>query len=142
MTQALICSESQVSFLPEPKISHVLVDDDDCVHLGWRMVSRARDIPIRIYSSPQDLLQDLSMYDSNTKFFVDFDMKTENNGIDLARIIKRRLGAEVILCTGHPKEMFDEYLRAKIVDRVSGKEFIAHEYSVQSQPIKEGRNDP
>ena len=132
MSHLGLCLEPQLALLPMPKVSHVLVDDDECVHMGWRMCARARNIPIRIYSSPQDFLEDISEYDHSTTFFVDYDMKTEINGIDLARIIKRKLSAEVILCTGHPSSMFDEFIAAKVIDRVSGKEFIAHEYVGQS----------
>ena len=105
----------------------VLLEDTSFVRIVWKSRADSDGINLRIYESPHELLSQLHFYNSETIFYLDLDlgMGCKLDGIDVARVIKKKLGARVFMVSGCHPDYFTDFHVAGIIDGVFGKDYIA-----------------
>jgi CheY-like chemotaxis protein len=119
------CAQERIQILPKDFIQHiliqqmqtmVLIDNDDLICEGWKIIGAKNGIAVKTYS----MLQDLPDLDFDTPIYIDYELEQTMNGIEVAQSLSKKGYTQLYLCTGHNDLKLSDYpfLRA-----IVGKDF-------------------
>lgn len=110
----LTCSKNCIKLLPKAMVSSlpidtslkvkpdaVLMEDDEMVISTWLHSAKRYRREVRAFSTRQDLLSQLSIFDFETKFFLDSRLKGEERGEDVARLLYNKGFRHIYMATSN-----------------------------------------
>jgi two-component sensor histidine kinase/FixJ family two-component response regulator len=98
--------------------SIVLIDDDELMRDGWKMLGANRGITVHTCSN----LQELPKVTKDTPIYIDYELEQNLNGIEVAKILFEQGYTQLYLCTGHSDFKISDY---PFLKAVVGKDFLA-----------------
>lgn len=79
----------------------VFIDNDELMHLSWKMEASKKNINLKTYFSIDDFLAESSQYSINTKIFIDSDLGDGKRGeVESEKIFKMGF-TQLYLATGY-----------------------------------------
>lgn len=93
--QALFENEKLIS------VDLVLLDDDKSFTNIFTWFYKSKNKTLKVYHSPDALLEEISLYSKDTKICTDYTLDSEMTGVDVAKILYEKGYNHLYLCTGH-----------------------------------------
>lgn len=85
--------------------SSILVDDDQLVQLTWKARAAKSDVDLIIFSSAEELKNNLDNLNKDSTFYIDRELGG-TNGEDLAIFLNQKGFQNIFLATGHSPDLF------------------------------------
>ena len=85
---------------PHPRHA-VLLDDDELIHMTWRLAARKHAVELEIFSSYESMVPLLPGIPLDTPLYVDVSLQSGARGEDIAKDLIARGYREVYLTTGY-----------------------------------------
>ncbi len=84
----------------------VLIDDDELVHMMWKMSAKKHSITLITYSSPTQFLAEQSKITLDTPIYIDSNLGNGIKGEEIAQQLKQLGYREIHLTTGYDAANF------------------------------------
>lgn len=91
---------------PKLKPDTVLVDDDEMIHLMWKVSADKNKKVVHFYYEGNELLNNINQYNFETSFYIDSNLKNNEKGEDVAKKLYDLGYKELYLATGYDKSDF------------------------------------
>ncbi len=85
-----------------PPLNCVLIDNDIYLRQAWKMAANSKNIAIETVANLEQLLQVIERSHATTKFFVDYNLDIDFDGIEIAHILHQMGVRHIYLNTGMP----------------------------------------
>jgi FixJ family two-component response regulator len=105
---------------PKIKPDCILIDDDQLVHLGWKMSAKSAGRSILCFSNANEFFHSAEKLDKNTFIYVDVQLANEVSGVEIAKKVFKKGFINIFLTTGFDSERFEHL---KFLKGVVGKSF-------------------
>jgi signal transduction histidine kinase len=89
-----ICRETEVTK------QYILIDDDELMHMTWKMEANKKAIEFKAYSSVEEFIKDADQYSKNTVIYVDSNLADGLKGEIESEKISQLGFTEIYLATG------------------------------------------
>jgi signal transduction histidine kinase len=86
----------------------VLLEDDELITMIWKQAAEKSSVNLTVYKDPKTLLNDLSLFDQKTHFYIDSDLGLDISGSEVAKEIYEFGHREIHMATGRSKDYFKE----------------------------------
>lgn len=99
----------------------ILLDDEEIVHLNWKYEAERKGVGFLSFFTPSELLLHLSLMDEKeTPVYIDYELGSERNGIEVAKMVADLGFKNIIITTG-----YDDYAlqQPEYVQKIQSKEF-------------------
>lgn len=90
----------------KPYSKIVLCEDSDNIAELWRLAGQAKGIDVTTYRDPDNLINELSLYDNATRFYVDFDLGTTTDGLAVTKVLFQKGYQNLYITTGRDPAEF------------------------------------
>ncbi len=98
----------------------VLIDDDELIHLSWKMEAKRRDVKLHCFLSIEDFIKNAQSFSKKTKVFIDINLGNDVRG-DVASEEIFKLGfLNLFLASGFSES---EVSKPSWIKDFSGKRF-------------------
>lgn len=84
----------------------VLLDDDQLVHMNWKMAAKAAGAELRAYKTPEELRGAAPGLPKDARIFIDSELGGGQKGEDLAEELHGQGFSDISMATGHAPERF------------------------------------
>lgn len=102
--QAWLATQNSAS----PLADIVLIDDDELVHMSWRMTAKDRGIALAAFYSVEDFYGSKLSTHRNLPIYVDVSLAQGVNGVEVARKLHDEGFHNLYLATGHAESRFSD----------------------------------
>ncbi|MFH0799592.1 MAG: hybrid sensor histidine kinase/response regulator [Pseudomonadota bacterium] len=93
--------------IPHPPDA-ILIDDDDLVHINWKMAAKRKNKIVRVYAGPDEFWKESELFSKNTPIYVDSNLAGGVKGEDISRMMGKKGFSNLHLATGCDASQFDE----------------------------------
>jgi FixJ family two-component response regulator len=83
----------------------VLIDDDELIREGWKLLAIKKNIALITYANADDFVD----CDLRTPIYIDVELASNKNGIEVARSLSQKGYQKLYLCTGHVDIKLSDY---------------------------------
>lgn len=106
-------SENKHSDTPQQKIEGIridaiLIDDDDLVHMNWKMAAKRQNKIVRVYAGPDEFWKESVEFAKDTPIYVDSNLADGIKGEDVSWMMGKKGFSNLHLATGYDASQFDE----------------------------------
>lgn len=84
----------------------ILIDDDDLVHINWKMTAKRKNKILRTYTCPEPFWKEASLLPKNTPIYVDSNLAEGMKGEDVAWLMGKKGFNNLYLATGTNPDEF------------------------------------
>lgn len=89
-------------------IDAILIDDDDLVHMNWKMAAKRQNKIVRVYAGPEEFWKESTTVSKDTPIYVDSNLADGVKGEDVAWMMEKKGFSNLHLATGYEASQFDE----------------------------------
>lgn len=101
-------ARSQKDNESKSEIDAVLIDDDDLVHMNWKMAAKRQDKIIRIYANPDTFWKEAMTLPKDIPIYVDSNLADGIKGEDVTWMMRKKGFSNLHLATGYDASQFDD----------------------------------
>lgn len=94
-----------------------LLDNDELVHMNWKIAAKAAGADLRAYSSPEEFLKALEKEARDTPVYVDSELGTDTKGEEIAARLRDMGFTDITISTGRSSGEFADMPWLKISDK-------------------------
>lgn len=102
------------------KYDVVLIDDDDLIHMTWKMLATEKGKSILCFKSEEDFIKATKEIDFNTPVFIDINLSQGVSGLEVSKRVYELGFNSIHLATGHDG---DSILKPDFIKSIIGKDF-------------------
>jgi nitrogen-specific signal transduction histidine kinase len=101
-------TEQSTEKKPSTSIDAVLIDDDDLVHMNWKMAAKRQNKIVRVYSGSEEFWKEATALPKDTPIYVDSNLGDGIKGEDLTWMMGKKGFSNLHLATGYEASQFDK----------------------------------
>jgi hypothetical protein len=98
----------------------VLLDNDEIIHLLWKMMATDKSIGLKAFKTPDQLFESLSDIDPETPIYLDSNLDDDVQGEDIGKILYEKGYSNLHLVTGKDP---DDFGHLPWIKSIKGKSF-------------------
>lgn len=99
---------SSVTKLQTEVIDAVLIDDDDLVHMNWKMAAKRKNKIVRVYAGAEEFWKESGAFPKDTPIYVDSNLADGVKGEDVSWMMGKKGFSNLHLATGYEASQFEE----------------------------------
>lgn len=92
----------------QESIDAILIDDDDLVHMNWKMAAKHKNKIVRVYTGPEGFWKDSTAFAKDTPIYVDSNLADGVKGEDISWMMGKKGFSNLHLATGYDATQFDD----------------------------------
>jgi signal transduction histidine kinase len=89
-------------------VDAILIDDDDLVHVNWKMAAKRQNKIVRVYAGPEEFWKESADFSKDTPIYVDSNLADGVKGEDVAWMMGKKGFSNLHLATGYEASQFEE----------------------------------
>jgi hypothetical protein len=88
-------------------VDAILIDDDELVHMNWKMAAKRQNKIVRVYVGADDFWKESSDFPKDTPIYVDSNLADGVKGEDVSWMLGKKGFSNLHLATGYEAAQFE-----------------------------------